>query len=82
MKAAAFLDRLVILLFGGLLVCLGMLLYNLHELEKAEAQLETRNTVRSHKVDKRLEEMLIEMELESEERAGTRATKSGTEESP
>ncbi len=79
MKAAAFLDKLSVFLLGGLLVCLGMLLYNLHELEKLEGQLERRMIVRSHQVDKRLEEMFIEMEKGEN---GTGTVKSGAEESP
>ena len=80
MKATALLDKLVVSLLGGLLVCLGMLLYNLHELEKIEGQLKRRTIARSHKVDEKLEEMLLNMELVNEERTG--AVKGGAEESP
>ena len=80
MKASAFLDKLVVALLGGLLVCLGMLFYNLHELEKIEDQLERRAVIKSSKVGEKLEAMLLEMEGKSEERAGT--VEGRTEESP
>lgn len=82
MNAVTFLDKLVVLLLGGLLVCLGMLFYNLHELEKIEEHLENRAANKASRVDKKLEEMILEMELTSGERARTRAVKSGIEESP
>lgn len=82
MKASAFLDKLVVALLGGLLVCLGMLFYNLHELEKIEDQLERRAVIKSSKVGEKLEAMLLEMEGKSEERAGTGTVEGRTEESP
>ena len=82
MKAVTFLDKLVVFLLGGLLVCLAMLFYNLHELEKIEEHLENRAANRVSNVDKKLEEMMLEMELTSGKRARTRTVKSGIEESP
>lgn len=69
-------------LLGGLLVCLGMLFYNLHELEKIEEQIERRALIKSSKVDKKLEVMLLEMETTNERTTGAGAVKSRTEESP